>query len=137
MRGLINTVLVMACAAVGATAYHVKPTPQADPVFITATDTPIVTPAVYRSPQCPLGCDCAKCACKAGECGVSAKPAVRQTTIPNIPAKPVANRSQCANGSCALPKSGSCASGSCATQQSAGPVRRVFQNRPRVFRRWR
>jgi len=139
MRGLINSIVVAACAAVGAVSLHpAKEAEKPSPIYITATDTApaVVTPAVLRNPVCPLACDCEKCACTdAANCNQATKPAERVTKMP----VQTVSRGSCANGSCAVPQkpkapaaSGSCASGSCG--MSGG---RVFPNRPRLFRRWR
>lgn len=88
--------------------------------------------ATESTPACPCGSVCQCDELKAEVAALKVQLASLSVRKP-APVQEVATGS-CANGACAVRSSGGgCAGGAC----GAGPVRRLFQARPRVFGRWR
>lgn len=84
------------------------------------------------APSCPCGSVCQCDDLKAEVAALKVQLASLSVRKP-APVQEVATGS-CANGACAVrSSSGGCAGGACGT----GPVRRLFQARPRIFGRWR
>ena len=84
------------------------------------------------TPACPCGSVCQCDELKAEVAALKVQLASLSVRKP-APVQEVATGS-CANGACAVRSSGGgCAGGAC----GAGPVRRLFQARPRIFGRWR